>query len=202
MEANNQKTETVIMENLIKLLKKNAGFALTEIMVATAILTVILLSITSVFLNGQKSYFYVEGSTKNLQEARYSAEQLSRDLRSAISITSASSNSITFIGDYDGDNSSETINYTKSLSSLTRTIGSSYKEVATGITNSESESKSQPVFSYYDQDGTEVTDLINNLDDIKLVVIDLWIDLDTSKSPTRSTQITTSIQLRNLHERS
>lgn len=172
----------------------NKGLTLVELMVSTVLILIILVSLGTVFLNGQSSFNYLEGSANNIQEARIGQDQLSRDLRTATQISSASATSIEFTGDYDGNGTTETITYAQSGSNLNRTIGTgSSKQMATGIVNAVSE----PVFSYYDQDGVAVTD--GTL--AKLIQIRLLVDKDTAKSPSRSIELISKVQLRNLHER-
>ncbi len=187
-----------MIDRLFGIIKNKKGLALSELMVATAVLSVLVVSIGNVYGNGQQSYFYIEGSVANMQEARHAVEQVSRDLRTTIQITSATGEQFAFDGDYNGDGTIESISYAKVSKSgggftLNRTIGTSTKVVGDGLVNSASE----PVFTYYDQEGNVIT----NGADAKLVEVDLKIDMEANKSPNRSTTVTTKIQLRNLHER-
>ena len=183
-----------MLKRLKRLVKGNKGLALSELMVATALLSMVVVGVGNVYSNSQQSYYYLEGSSKNIQEARMTADQLTKDLRTTIQISSASGASVTVSGDYDGNGVADTITYTKTTGGiLNRTIGSLTTEIASGIVNSDS----QPIFKYYEQDGVAVTDGTQ----AKLIEIDLRIDKDTQRSPSRSTQLITKIQLRNLHER-
>lgn len=181
--------------HLKKLFRNKKGLALSELMVATAIFSLVTLAVTNVYVNGQQSYFFLEGSAENMQESRYAIDQLSRDLRSTVQITSASGTSITFTADPDGDGDTDTVTYTRTNGNLTRQVNTTTKTLATGIVNATD--GSQPIFKYYDQNGVLVTDGTQ----AKLIEMDLRIDKNSQKSPLRSTQITTRIQLRNLHER-
>lgn len=176
-----------------RIIRSRKGLALSELMVATAIFSLVTLAVTNVYVNGQQSYFFLEGSAENMQEVRFSIEQLSKDLRTTVEITSASGTTVTFSADPDGDGDTDTVTYTKSGSNLNRQVNSTTKTLASGLVNSDS----QPVFKYYDQDGAALTDGTQ----AKLVEMDLRIDKNSQRSPFRSTQITTRIQLRNLHER-
>ena len=186
-----------MVKKLISRLKNTKGLALSELMIATAVLSFLITGVGNVYVNGQQSFFYIEGSAENMQEARYGAEQISRDLRSTIQITSGSADQFVFDGDYDGDGTTESITYSKVTSSsgfqIDRTIGGVTKTVAEGVVNSASE----PVFKYYDQEGVAQTD--GTL--ATLVELELKVDKEPDKSPNRSTTITTKIQLRNMHER-
>ncbi len=189
-----------MINRLFGIIKNKKGLALSELMVATAVLSVLVVSIGNVYGNGQQSYFYIEGSTANMQEARHAIEQVSRDLRTTIQITSATGGQFVFDGDYNGDGTIESITYAIVSKSgggftLNRTIGTSTKIVGDGLVNMTTE----PVFKYYDQDGNVITNGTET--DAKLVEVDLKIDKEANKSPNRSTTVTTKIQLRNLHER-
>lgn len=173
--------------------KNKKGLALSELMVATTILSMALVAVGNVYMNGQQSYYFIEGSAKNVQEVRLAADQITRDIRTTIQITSATATSLTVTGDYNGDGTSDTISFVVTAGILNRTVNSSSKQVASGIVNT----YSQPVFKYYDQDGNSATDGTQ----AKLIELDLRIDKDTQRSPSRSTQLVTKIQLRNLHER-
>jgi prepilin-type N-terminal cleavage/methylation domain-containing protein len=187
------------MKTLFKALvgKNSKGLTLVELMVAISIFSLISVAITNVYLNSQNSYYYLEGSSQNTQEARFTVEQVSRDIRSTVEITSntsSASNILEVKGDYDGSGSTETIRYYKEGTNLKRTInGTGVKTIAEGLTNNSSEF----VFKYFDQDGNS-TSVISQ---IKLIELDIRIDKNTGKGPSRSTALTTRIQLRNLHER-
>ncbi|KKM73340.1 hypothetical protein LCGC14_1411430, partial [marine sediment metagenome] len=85
-----------MVKKLISRLKNTKGLALSELMIATAVLSVLITGVGNVYVNGQQSFFYIEGSAENMQEARYGAEQISRDLRSTIQITSGSADQFVF----------------------------------------------------------------------------------------------------------
>jgi len=181
----------------IVLHRNNKGLTLVELMVAVAILSLISIAVTSIYLNSQKSYYFIQGSAQNMQESRYAVDVLSRDLRSAVSISVAGEDNVTFTGDYDGNGTTETISFSRSGTSLSRTIGTlPAKTIASGILNSAS-LNSEQIFKYYNQSGLITTDLTQ----IKLIEVYVKIDKDTTRAPLRSTQITSRIQLRNLHER-
>ncbi|TET53432.1 MAG: hypothetical protein E3J54_04255 [Actinobacteria bacterium] len=194
---------------LKRLYKNNQGIALSEIMVATAILSVLVVGIANIFISGQQSFYYVEGFTKNMQEVRFASDQVSRDLRSTIEVLAASETMFEFNGDYDGDGTSDRLKYDLVSGTLNRNLlnsdGSTRSTLAAaqGVINS----ASQPLFKYYDQDGNEVADtnpsdgIPDDLSLIKLVEFNISVDKDTSKSPNRGTNIYTRVQLRNLHER-
>ncbi len=176
------------------MIKNNKGFSLVELTVASAIMLAITVSIGNVFTNGQQSYFYLEGSARNLQEARLASDQASRDIRTTTAISTAGNNSFVFSGDFDGNGTTESITYAKSGVNFNRTIGTVTRTIATGLVNNET---FEPVFRYFDQDGAVTTITAS----VRLVEIDFRIDNDPTRSPSRSTRITTRIQLRNLHER-
>ena len=173
------------------------GLTLVELMVAVAILSLVSIAVSSLYLNSQKSYYYLQGSAQNMQEARYAIDVLSRDLRTAVSISVAGEDNVTFVGDYDGNGTTETISYSRSGVNISRTIGAqAAKTIASGIVNSVS-LNSEQIFKYYNQSGSITADLAQ----VKLIEVEVMIDKDTGSVPSRSTQVTSRIQLRNLHER-
>jgi type II secretory pathway pseudopilin PulG len=183
---------------LRKTLKSNRGWSVTELMVATALMSLLMAALGAIYTNGQKSFMFLENNLENMQTARRSSNILARDIRSTISITSATSSSFVFSGDFDGDGTSNDMafNYNSGTHTLTRTVDSKTTTVSSGVVNDEA----HPFFEYYDQDNNKITDPANYTL-AKEVAVTVYVDNSSTAFPIEPIKLRTSVQLRNLHER-
>lgn len=174
------------------------GWSLTELMVTVTILGLTSTAAANVYINGQRSYIYLQGNTKNIQIARSGIDVLARQVRTTIQITSATSNSMSFEGDFDGDGDINVINFTLNTGThtISRTIDGLTSQLSEGIINT----TAQPMFIYYDQDDNQITEPSLYIQAKKLKIT-LYVDDNINEVPNRPIELSTNIQLRNLHER-
>ena len=190
------------MRFLMRIFKLNIrsqkGFSLAELMVAVSVAGLTTVSVANVYVNGQRSYIYLQGNSKNMQIARSNIDVLSKEIRTTIDIESAYDDSLSVSADFDGDGNTETINYyyDSAYGYIARSTGGATKNLGEGIINS----AEQPVFQYYDQDGNLITDQ-GQYNQAKMMKINLYVDNDPNSVPNRPINVSTNIQLRNLHER-
>jgi type II secretory pathway component PulJ len=180
------------------LLKSQKGWSAVELLVASAMTALLTISIGSIYVNGQKSFMFLQDNLDNLQSARQACNILAKEIRTTIKVTTATDNSYAFSGDFDGNGVTNTMSYTYNSGNhtLTRTLDSKTTTISSGIVNT----TSQPVFNYYDQDDVIITNPLNYTS-AKEVEITLYVDNNPDKSPSQPVKLNTSIQLRNLHER-
>lgn len=179
-------------------LRSQKGFSLTELLVASVILSMVVIAAMNVYTNGQNAYNYLQGRVDNIQAARLGIDYLSRETRAALQINAATDNSLTFTGDYDGNGTSNNMAYTYNSSNKTliRTLDGVTKVISNGVINT----VSQPVFVYYDQDDIQITNPSNYIQ-ARMIKIYLYVDANTNDKPSRAILLTTKIEFRNLHER-
>jgi len=110
------------------------GFSLAELMVATAIMGLIMAGIFVFQVGGQRAYLFGSGRVETQQNARVALDLITRELRSATSITTlASATSITFVWK-DEANASHTIQYALSGTTLNRTFDGETTALIGGVT--------------------------------------------------------------------
>ena len=93
------------------------GFTLAELLVVTAIIGMVMAGIFTLQLQGQQVYLYGSNRVETQQNVRVALDLMTRDLRSAQSITTiASAQDITFV-----DENGDPIRYNLSGTTLNRT---------------------------------------------------------------------------------
>jgi prepilin-type N-terminal cleavage/methylation domain-containing protein len=94
------------------------GFTLTELLVAAAMIGVVLAGVFVIQRGGQEAYLLGSNRVETQQNARVALDLMTRELRSAISVTAPiSATAITFV-----DQSGQTIGYAVSGTTLNRTV--------------------------------------------------------------------------------
>lgn len=194
------------------------GFTLIEIVVVIGILAVIAISVgafqTDVFKNNKFSM----DSLNTTQDARSIIATMVKELRSAspgsngsFTIVQAATNTITFFSDVDGDVLKEQIRYYLATTTLKKGVikptgnpptynsaNETFYYLAYNIRNS----STTPVFEYYDSNymGTSspLTQPVTTTQ-IKLVKINLMIDVDPNKAPVIK-NYTSQVSIRNLKD--
>lgn len=188
------------------------GLTLLETIVTVAIFTVIMISITdSVRFFYRANISSIEQSYQ-IESARRGVEFLVRDLREAsygddgsYPIAEISSTTITFFSDTDKDAYIERMRYSMDGTSLYRNVlessGSPLTYTGTGATSTVSEyvrnfEEATPIFSYYDENGVEITDY-DEVDEVRSVVVNLVVNIQPIRAPEEFT-LRSSATLRNL----
>jgi prepilin-type N-terminal cleavage/methylation domain-containing protein len=105
------------------------GFALVELLVGTAVIGIVMAGIFVLQRGGQQAYLFGSSRVETQQNARVALDLLTRELRSAGSITTiTSATDITFKNQSD-----QTIRYTVSGTTLNRTVGTTTTALIGGI---------------------------------------------------------------------
>jgi prepilin-type N-terminal cleavage/methylation domain-containing protein len=95
------------------------GFTLAELMVAMAIIVMVMAGVLLVQRGGQQAYLLGSNRVETQQNARVAVELMTRELRSATSITTITGTTdITFL-----DQTGQTVRYALSGTSLNRSVG-------------------------------------------------------------------------------
>ena len=106
------------MTSTTRYLRDQRGFTLAELLVATAVISVVLAGVFAIQRGGQQTYQLGASRVETQQNARVALELMTRELRSATSITAVGGASdVTFV-----DQTGQTIRYELSGSTLNRTI--------------------------------------------------------------------------------
>lgn len=195
----------------------NSGFTLAEIITAVAILSLIMVAVSTFQYNVLSYNRSTQVSLTNAQEAQSLIKTISKELRAmqqsangAYPIATAATSTITFFSDADRDGTEEQVRYYLASSTLYRGIikpsgsplaytgSESTKILATGLRNS----SSTPVFEYFDSTYAGTSSPMTyplTLTSIRLVKVNLTIDTDPNKAPVLRT-FTTQTVLRNLKD--
>lgn len=193
------------------------GFTLIEVVVSMGIAAILIVGV-SIF---QKDFLAfgdtLQSGVATQQEAQNTLNQMVWEIRTAAPsslgaypIAEADAIHFIFYADDNDDGYPERIRYTLNGSNLERgvihptqnpvtypTASEAVKLVATGVTNGTS-----PVFEYFDSSASSLTTPLTlpvDIPSIRLVRINLNIDLDTAKPP-GATNVTTAVLIRNLKD--
>jgi prepilin-type N-terminal cleavage/methylation domain-containing protein len=114
--------------------RKTAGsaFTLPEMIVSVALLTLLLLGGTSFYVFTLSSFASMTNYTELNNQSRNASDLISRDIRAALSVASATSNQLV-LSAFDGTN--VTYNFNSAASTLTRTKGGDSRTLLKGISS-------------------------------------------------------------------
>lgn len=197
------------------------GVTIAELVVVIGILGLIMIAISTFQVNVIKNNRYAQDSLITLQDGRVIIRTMIKELRSvspsnngAFPIIQASTSTISFFSDIDGDGSKEQVRYFIASSTVlkkgiirptgTPSVYNSASEVITIIANNIKNSSSTPLFTYYNSsyDGTSTSTPLTYplvLANVHLIRVDLVIDVDPNRSPIPRTY-TSQVNLRNLKD--
>lgn len=188
------------------------GFSLLEVLVLVSVLVMIVIAIvasTRFVYRGQRFAFEQADATRS---ARLGIEQTVRDIREAsfaddgaYSIVSMSTSSVEFYSDIDRDDSIEKIRYFLDGADFKKTVTESSGEPPVYATSSavtsivsqdvRNASTSVPLFTYYDGDGSLITDY-TKVADLAFVLVRLIVNLHPERAP-EDFELRSSAALRN-----
>ncbi len=171
----------------------NKGFTLIEVIVAVGILGIIFVAMLSFQVNVHKYNNSASQSLQNSHDARSLIRVIVKELRSAkqgsdgsYPIAEASTSSLAFYGDVDGDGLQEKIHYYVSDNKLHREVTKQgIKEFSTFVSNLQN-GTSTKLFEYYGSSFANV----DTISDIRMVKINILL----------SSLYTTQVLLRNLKD--
>ena len=102
-----------------RMLRDQRGFTLTELLVVTAVLAIVLGAVILIQQKGQEAYIMGSNRVETQQNARVALDLMTRELRSATAVTAIpSSTSLTFT-----DQTGASVQYQLSSGNLTRSTG-------------------------------------------------------------------------------
>jgi Tfp pilus assembly protein PilW len=194
------------------------GFSLAEIVVVVGILGMIMVAVSGfqrdVFVNTK----FASDSLSTTQDSRNILRMMVRELRTSSSgndgsypIITAASSSISFYSDVDADGLKDKVRYyiatTTLKKGLIKPTGSpltyvAANEVFSTLAYNLKNSTSTPLFEYYDNAYAGTSSPLTqpvNISNVRLVKINLMVDVDPNKSPNVRTY-TSQVNLRNLKD--
>jgi len=114
-------------------LRDERGFTLAELLVATAVIGLIMAGIFVLQVSGQRAYLFGSNRVETQQNARVALDVITRELRSASSITSlTSATDITFVWK-DELEAAHTIRYALAGTTLNRTFDGTTTPLIGGV---------------------------------------------------------------------
>jgi type II secretory pathway pseudopilin PulG len=188
------------------------GFTLIETLVWIAIFTASMVAITtSVIYFYRTSNYAIEEATA-LTSVQHGMDAMVRVIREAAyssvgayPVIAMASSSLTFYANTDSDALVERVHYYLSGTNIymgtLKPTGdpASYtgtETVSTVASNIKNASSSTDLFTYYDLNGAQMSDL-TKIADLRFVTINIVADIDPNRAPT-NTQLRSSATLRNL----
>ncbi len=169
---------------------RHSGLTLVETLVVVGLTSLLMGVLGSLLVSFYRSNAFLFQQGSAVIEARRGLDDAARYLREAsygsdgsYPITEAATSSIAFSADVDDDGALDSVTYTLANAAIIRTI-----TLATGTETDATLSAfvgngtSTPVFQYYNNSGTELTQPVNTAQ-IKSVKITLSIDLDPQRVP-------------------
>jgi competence protein ComGC len=176
--------------------KKEEGFTLVELLFVVVFMGLVFGLIFMTVVNSSNTTSQIMDETTSEIDSRTSLYSLSKNLREATSISSASGNSISFTSDIDDDSNSENINYylqsEDSYNRLLKSIDSSDPVlIADYVIN-------DIMFEYYSDLNTQLSTPLSaeEIESIKIIKIHIDIDQGGSNS-VKTMNLSTSVTLRN-----
>lgn len=188
------------------------GMTLVEVIIWTAVFTIIILAITSSILYFYRTNRYALEQSSAVSSSQRGVGKIVRIVREAAyssdgayPIVSIAANDLVFYADTDADPLIERVHYFLSGTNLMEgTVDASgdppgYGGAETASTLSDyvrNVAQNVSTFNYYDQSGTEITDYSNRTA-VRFVKVNVVINVDPNKLPNQLT-LSSSAALRNL----
>lgn len=197
---------------------KTKGFSLAEIVVVVGILGMIMVAVSGFQRDTFVNTKFAMDSLSTTQDSRNILRMMVRELRTSSSgndgsypLISAATSTISFYSDVDADGLKDKVRYyiatTTLKKGLIKPTGSpltyvAANEVFSTLAYNLKNSTSTPLFEYYDNAYAGTSSPLTqpvNISNVRLVKINLIVDVDPNKSPTVRTY-TSQVNLRNLKD--
>ncbi len=193
-----------------RVVRKENGFSLVEIIAAVAISSLVTLMLGELIVQGYKNYRVTADQTTQVAIARRTQDTIVKELREAIvsdkgdyPLIKTETNRLEFYSDIDRDDARERLRYWRENNLLkrgtTEPVGDppNYRDadevvriIAQYLTSAD------PIFRYYKNDGIELTPPLD-VTAVILVGINFAIDVAPGQLP-RGTTVNTVVELRNI----
>jgi prepilin-type N-terminal cleavage/methylation domain-containing protein len=179
-----------------KVLRGERGFTLVELLMVCAIMVFVVGAVSLMLEGGYKTYAKVDDQIIAQNEARSNIQRMTKYIRQSKQITTAEQNEVVFSSDIDDDNIPETVRFylSDSNNKLNQTtddaetyeLGRYIRNVTLG----------QPIFTYYDASGNQITDPYYARTASRSIKIELVIDTNSSEPPA-AYELESTVELRN-----
>jgi prepilin-type N-terminal cleavage/methylation domain-containing protein len=196
----------------------NKGFSLVELMVVVALMLVVGLAISNLFLNTQKTFKHTNSRIKARQEASFALRTMEKELRQIAqasddfeAIEIADKNQLLFFADIDNDEKPEKITYALNGQNIVKTVVQTSNEAApweflgaqtsSNLTIYSKNTALKPIFTYYSAMDEALSALpLSKVDreNIKIVKIDVRISV--SADVQKEDYFETEVYLRNKND--
>lgn len=189
------------------------GMTLIEAIIFTTLLAFIIAGIVAALRYSYQGQRFALEQADATRSARTGVERVVRNLREAsyaddgaYPIETLATSSATFFSDYDNDGKIERVHYFLNGTNLQRgTLESagdpptySGSEVVTTVSdNVRNETTGAPLFTYYDINGVEMTNL-SEVDELAFVLVRLIVNVHPERAPV-DYELRSSAALRNVH---
>ena len=196
-----QKVEEAMKLKLQDKLKDNVGFTIVELMLAALLMFVVVSGVSLTYFTSANATEDIISSTTSEIDARVAMYRISKDIREAISIEEASSDGVKFISNVDSDEEFEEVYYYLEYTeyghyNLYRKVDDGpEKIIAVNVING-----SEDFLKYYTDEGdNNLSSPVDEseLDSIKRVDINIFIDQEEPYESSRTMHLKTSVALRN-----
>ncbi|MDI6717249.1 MAG: prepilin-type N-terminal cleavage/methylation domain-containing protein [Actinomycetota bacterium] len=183
------------MLGLLKIIKKEEGITLVELLVYCLIMVVLLGGAYVVYQGSEAIYSSTSSQADAQRSGRIAQAKLIKQLRMLESFEAANDYSISFRADVDNDNLWNAISYYLENERLYAKVDNGQAvELVSGVRN---QALNQPLFTYYDQSGSMITtDTASRKTKTQQIGVNLIIDDDINKPPSAFV-LTSRVTLRN-----
>jgi prepilin-type N-terminal cleavage/methylation domain-containing protein len=196
----------------MKNIADKTGLTLIEVVVSIGIFAVIMAALSLLFVSLYKQQGADIGLMERTHAANAAIDKMGKELREAnrgengnFAIANAGANSLVFYSDVDNDNLTERVAYVLQGTDLKRTVvepGSDFSYSASGTTTvlcGNVRNGTNPIFKYYDENYDGSGDSLPlPVEVLKVRVVGIFLDLNSSGISSYPLHIETKIQLRNL----
>ncbi|TSC96332.1 MAG: Uncharacterized protein Athens101410_46 [Parcubacteria group bacterium Athens1014_10] len=191
------------------------GFTLTEIIIAVSLLTLVVLMVCSFIIQSYRTWDLIQIQGGAQEQIKTELNKITKEMRKAqmaetgaYPIKEASPLSLTFYANIDSDPEIEQIRYfpqgTNLIKGIIKPTGNppaySSEEQIKIIASSVRNDDENPIFSYFDENYTGAEEPLSyplEINQIRLIKINLIVDVDTEKNPPPYI-LETEVNLRNL----
>lgn len=172
------------------------GFTLVELIITCSIMVFVIGAISLMLEGGYNTYAKIDDQITSQSEARRNVFRMTKYIRESKQIIDANTYELTISSDIDDDDVPENVHFylTDSNTKLNQTVDDG-DAVVLGryVRNVDSGSA---IFTFYDANGSEITDMNHARTASRNIKIEMIIDTDTAKLPP-GYELESTVSLRN-----